>query len=215
MADLPVALAHPLHDLGDAPYDHHAKVYDRLIGAPLYNRLIWRARVSDYAAFAAEAVADGDGPMLDAGCGTAVFSADAYRAASRPLILADRSRGMLDRAAERVGRRENVWYEAPWVASNPRYARVSRDSPMSAGREARFDRGMTRQRARDCAGARRIGVAGGIFHWASFRGSGSSRPQLLGSKRPASPRRASLRPRTARPVQADLLDLPFTSEAFE
>jgi SAM-dependent methyltransferase len=111
MADLPVALDHPLSDLGDAPYDRHAKVYDRLIGAPLYNRLIWRARVSDYAAFAAEAVADADGPLLDAGCGTAVFSAGAYRAAAgRPLVLVDRSRGMLDRAAERVGHRDGVWY---------------------------------------------------------------------------------------------------------
>lgn len=110
MADLPVALARPLRDLGDAPYDRHAKVYDRLIGSPLYNRLIWRAPVSEYAAFAAEAVADGDGPLLDVGCGTAVFSADAYRAATRPIVLADRSRGMLDRAAERVGRDERVWY---------------------------------------------------------------------------------------------------------
>jgi SAM-dependent methyltransferase len=110
MADLPVTLAQPLRDLGAAPYDRHAKVYDRLIGAPLYNRLIWRARVRDYAAFAAEAVADGDGPLLDAGCGTAVFSAEAYRNATRPLVLADRSRGMLDRARERIGRDgDGVW----------------------------------------------------------------------------------------------------------
>ena len=34
-----------------------------------------------YRAFAAEAVATGSGPLLDAGCGTAVFTADAYRAA--------------------------------------------------------------------------------------------------------------------------------------
>jgi SAM-dependent methyltransferase len=110
VADLPVPLARPLSDLGEAPYDRHARLYDRLIGAPLYNRLIWRARVSDYAAFAAEAVADGDGPLLDAGCGTAVFSAGAYRATARPLVLADRSRGMLDRAQERIGRRDGVWF---------------------------------------------------------------------------------------------------------
>jgi SAM-dependent methyltransferase len=110
MADLPVALARPLRDLGDAPYDRHAGLYDRLIGAPLYNRLVWRARVDDYAAFAAEAVADGEGPLLDAGCGTAVFSGAAYRAAERPLVLADRSQGMLDRAAERIGRRDDVFY---------------------------------------------------------------------------------------------------------
>jgi ubiquinone/menaquinone biosynthesis C-methylase UbiE len=84
-------------------YDRHARLYDRLIGNRLYNRLIWGVDVRHYAAFAAEAVASGDGPMLDAGCGTAVFTAGAYRTATRPLTLVDRSAGMLDRARQRLG----------------------------------------------------------------------------------------------------------------
>lgn len=86
-----------------APYDAHARIYDQVIGSPLYNRVIWGTRSSDYAHFAAEAVADGGGPLLDAGCGTAVFTGDVYRASSRPVVLADRSVGMLRKASTRVG----------------------------------------------------------------------------------------------------------------
>ena len=88
---------------GGAPYDRHARVYDKLIGNGAYNRLIWGTQAAGYPAFAQEAVASGSGAMLDAGCGTAIFTADAYRATSRPLVLVDRSLGMLTRAAERLG----------------------------------------------------------------------------------------------------------------
>jgi len=37
------------------------------------------------------------------GCGSAVFTAAAYRTAGRPLVLVDRSLGMLARAAQRLG----------------------------------------------------------------------------------------------------------------
>jgi SAM-dependent methyltransferase len=83
-------------------YDRHARLYDRLIGNRLYNRLVWGIDPARYAAFTAEAVVAGSGPMLDAGCGTAVFSAAAYRTASRPLTLVDQSAGMLARARERL-----------------------------------------------------------------------------------------------------------------
>jgi SAM-dependent methyltransferase len=86
-----------------APYDRHASTYDKLIGSPLYNRLVWGTRVGDYAAFAAEALRAGDGPLLDAGAGTAVFTAGVYRGAPRPLVLADLSAAMLERAAARLG----------------------------------------------------------------------------------------------------------------
>lgn len=86
-----------------AHYDRHAAVYDRVIGSALYNRLLWRTRVADYAAFTAEALSAGTGSFLDAGCGTTVFTADAYRATDRALTLVDRSAGMLRRAATRVG----------------------------------------------------------------------------------------------------------------
>lgn len=85
-----------------APYDRHAKAYDRLIGNRTYNRMLWGTDVDDYAAFAAEALAAGEGRYLDAGCGTAVFTAPVYRSSPRPLVLADLSAGMLERAAHRL-----------------------------------------------------------------------------------------------------------------
>ncbi len=103
-----------LHDVGgglvsalgaeerDSPYDRQAGTYDHLVGNRLYNRLVWRASPASYAAFAAAAVSDSDGTLLDVGCGTAVFTAASYRSTSRPLVLVDRSLGMLRRAAQRV-----------------------------------------------------------------------------------------------------------------
>jgi SAM-dependent methyltransferase len=101
-ADGGILSALPPGDEG-APYDRRAVVYDRLIGSPLYNRLAWGTHPSQYASFATEALAAGDGPYLDAGCGTLVFTAAAYRRATRPLVLVDRSLGMLRRGAERLG----------------------------------------------------------------------------------------------------------------
>src|SRR5664280_2767341 len=87
---------------GGSRYDGRAALYDRLVSNSFYNRRVWRSSVASYATFAAAAVASGDGPMLDVGCGTAVFTADAYRVAERPLVLVDRSLGMLTRAAQRL-----------------------------------------------------------------------------------------------------------------
>ncbi len=83
-------------------YDRHARVYDRLVGNRLYNRALWGLEPSRYVAFAAEALADGRGPLLDAGCGTAVFTADLYRGATRALTLVDGSAAMLAKARERL-----------------------------------------------------------------------------------------------------------------
>ena len=91
----------PATDQG-APYDRHAALYDRLIGSRIYNRLAWGTRPTEYRAFAAEALAAGEGAFLDGGCGTLVFTADGYRDATRPIVAVDRSLGMLGRAAERL-----------------------------------------------------------------------------------------------------------------
>lgn len=48
------------------------------------------------------ALAAGTGPVLDAGAGSAVFTAEAYVRSSRPLLLVDRSQGMLRAAQERL-----------------------------------------------------------------------------------------------------------------
>ena len=63
---------------------------------------MWGTSPRDYAAFAAEAVAASDGPLLDAGCGTAVFTADVYARAECHVVLVDRSVAMLRRAAQRL-----------------------------------------------------------------------------------------------------------------
>lgn len=89
-------------DTPGSRYDRQARTYDLVIGNRLYNRLVWGTSIASYAAFAAAAAADTDGPLLDVGCGTAVFTADSYRRTDRPLILVDRSVGMLARAAKRL-----------------------------------------------------------------------------------------------------------------
>ncbi|OHV04016.1 class I SAM-dependent methyltransferase [Mycobacterium talmoniae] len=114
---------HPLRAVGDgiwsvlaadaaAPEDRMAAVYDGLIGNRVYNRLAWGASPRAYADFAAAAVDSARGPLLDVGCGTAVFTADAYRHARRPLVLVDRSLGMLRRAAARVGTGQAMFVQA-------------------------------------------------------------------------------------------------------
>jgi SAM-dependent methyltransferase len=85
-----------------APYDRHAQLYDQLVGNRVYNRLLWGTDPAQYVAFAREALEAGDGPFLDAGCGSAVFTADAYRASGRPIVLSDLSLAMLEKAAGRL-----------------------------------------------------------------------------------------------------------------
>jgi len=85
-------------------YDGRARAYDRMIGSRLYNRIAWGASPADYRRFARRAVGSAPGGwFLDAGCGTLLLTADAYRAAAdRPIVVMDRSLGMLRRARERV-----------------------------------------------------------------------------------------------------------------
>jgi SAM-dependent methyltransferase len=97
-----VLSALPVGDQG-AAYDRRAALYDQLVASRLYNRLLWGASPAAYAGFAARALASGDGRLLDVACGSLVFTADVYRRSARPLILVDRSSGMLQRAARRLG----------------------------------------------------------------------------------------------------------------
>ena len=85
-----------------ARYDGRAAGYDWLIGSVFYNRVAWSTSPRDYAAFARRAVESAAGPLLDVAAGTATATADAYRGSSRPVVLTDRSRDMLARAARRI-----------------------------------------------------------------------------------------------------------------
>lgn len=86
-----------------ASYDGLAAGYDALVGNAIYNRLIWGCAKANYARAANDFLARaGDGPIIDFGCGSCVFTADAYRGNGDRLILFDRSLGMLARAAKRL-----------------------------------------------------------------------------------------------------------------
>lgn len=89
-------------DNSGSPYDRAAAIYDGLVGNGLYNRVVWGSSPLSYGAFAEAAVANGSGPLLDVGCGSAVFTTSAYRRTDRRLVLVDRSLGMLSRAAQRL-----------------------------------------------------------------------------------------------------------------
>lgn len=91
----------------DAPsqqYDRRAAAYDRVVGSRLYNRLFWDSSPAAYAAFAERAVRSAGGPLLDAGCGSLVFTADVYAPSDRPLVLMDQSLGMLHAGRDRLSR---------------------------------------------------------------------------------------------------------------
>jgi SAM-dependent methyltransferase len=89
-------------DVPGQRYDGRAKAYDAVVGSRLYNRLLWGSSPRAYSAFAARALAWGSGPLLDGGCGSLVFTADVYARATRPIVLVDRSIGMLRAARARL-----------------------------------------------------------------------------------------------------------------
>ena len=90
-----------LDDTG-APYDRKAAGYDRLVRSRTYNRLVWATSPDDYTQFAAAAIAEDDGSLLDVGAGSAAATAELHAESGRPTVLADRSIAMLERAAERI-----------------------------------------------------------------------------------------------------------------
>lgn len=86
-----------------APYDAKAALYDRLVGAAWYNRLMWGQPRTVYTDTAEDALASADGPLLDVGCGSLAFTAGLYRRGTRPVVAVDRSLGMLEIARGRLG----------------------------------------------------------------------------------------------------------------
>jgi ubiquinone/menaquinone biosynthesis C-methylase UbiE len=84
-----------------ASYDGMARTYDLIVGNSLYNKIMWGCWAKEYAARAKAAMdAADDGPILDCGCGSLIFTAEAYRSGpTHSLVLFDRSLGMMQRAA--------------------------------------------------------------------------------------------------------------------
>ena len=84
-------------------YDKRAAMYDLIVGTRLYNRVMWGAFLRDYVTFARQAVASYPaGMMLDAGCGSLLFTAQAYIDCERPILAFDQSLHMLRRAQSRL-----------------------------------------------------------------------------------------------------------------
>lgn len=93
-------------------YDGRAAVYDLVVGTRIYNRVMWGASLPDYVAFARQAAAsDSTGTLLDAGCGSLLFTARAYLDCRRPIIACDQSLSMLRRARSRLMRLAGYWPE--------------------------------------------------------------------------------------------------------
>lgn len=86
-------------------YDGRAGIYDKVVGTRVYNVVMWGASLPDYLAFAQQAVASHPtGMLLDAGCGSLLFSARAYLDSERPILACDQSLKMLRRARVRLAK---------------------------------------------------------------------------------------------------------------
>jgi len=93
--------------LPDASREHHynkrATVYDLVVSTRLYNSVMWGSSPLDYAAFARQAVTSRtDGKLLDAACGSMLFTAPVYLECKRKIIAFDQSLAMLKRARKRL-----------------------------------------------------------------------------------------------------------------
>jgi ubiquinone/menaquinone biosynthesis C-methylase UbiE len=84
-------------------YDRRATVYDLVVSTRLYNSVMWGSSPLDYVAFARQAVASRtDGTLLDAACGSMLFTASVYLECQRTIIAFDQSLAMLRRARKRL-----------------------------------------------------------------------------------------------------------------
>lgn len=88
-----------------AQYDSIGGTYDLMGGLDLYHRVFWGVSTRAYRAFVERAVTTcGEGTILDAGCGSLLFSARAYLADARVAVIGtDVSLRMLRLARRRLG----------------------------------------------------------------------------------------------------------------
>lgn len=90
---------------GAQMYDGRAGLYDAVVGTWAYNRLMWGSSPRAYGEFARRAFASGaGGRVLDAACGSLLFTAEAYGGSARTVVAFDASLAMLGRARRRLGR---------------------------------------------------------------------------------------------------------------
>ena len=90
-------------DLSKHHYDRRATIYDLIVSTRLYNSIMWGSTPRDYRDFGSRAVsACPDGIMLDAGCGSLLFTASTYLQTKRQIVAFDQSVAMLRRARKRL-----------------------------------------------------------------------------------------------------------------
>jgi ubiquinone/menaquinone biosynthesis C-methylase UbiE len=91
-------------DQRKAPYDTMARAYDWFIGNTVYNRLVWGNWNTVYSDAAGTALQNPpEGPILDCGCGSLIFTCAAYQSpVVERTILFDRSLGMIRRGSKRL-----------------------------------------------------------------------------------------------------------------
>lgn len=85
-------------------YDENVAFYDRVIGNRTYNRIMWGYDSLEFIDFTQDALnSREDGWVLDAGCGSLVFTAKAYAEFNmRPVVFLDQSIEMLRAAKARL-----------------------------------------------------------------------------------------------------------------
>ena len=84
-------------------YDKRASLYDSVVSTWLYNSVMWGTSPGDYVDFARQALnSSSDGVLLDAGCGSMLFTARLYVRSNRHIVAFDQSLAMLRRARQRL-----------------------------------------------------------------------------------------------------------------
>lgn len=84
-------------------YDRRATIYDLVVSTGLYNSVMWGSSPDDYRGFVSRAVNScNKGVMLDAGCGSLLFTTSAYLQTNRQIVAFDQSIAMLRRARKRL-----------------------------------------------------------------------------------------------------------------
>ncbi len=91
-----------LENVTGAAYDNKAKLYEKLVGSKLYNKLFWGTSPGDYTNFAKKAILTATGISLDIGCGGLIQTSVVYANSRQNHILLDHSVEMLRIAGNRI-----------------------------------------------------------------------------------------------------------------